>query len=616
MASIKLSGTRFFWPNVSLESVERECKRNGDSYKAGYQDGVQGYWITVSKAKDSASNGKLVKPTTRHDHRIRSASPLPPTEGAIQGQEGKGTSRKSGSNNTVANKPEPGPNRRLSAVLLRALESSSVDDTTSIWENSTTGAQFEYVKGDILGKGSFGEVRKVSVDGYKGSVARKSMFLQSRNRRQIQKEKDRIKREVDNLQRVRHRHVVNILDCYAEQEKNFTTYYLIMSPVGEQDLDTFLDKFPKMSTTDKDKYRGRVSSWFTCLASALAYMHTRGVRHEDIKPSNIIHRGDVVYFTDFSSSRVFKPDFETATTSTVETTRRFAPPEVLDTYDDQIHIRSGNAVKVVGKDGKTTYEVPHGRQSDVFSLALVFAEMTTVFNRNIADMHAYVLVLENSKRKPLYHEVTERLGTWFTKELKSERGLKLWQCCLQAMLRERRVSRPSALDVVHTLQREQPVGKFKDDGCQALLPSAPKAKTATKPNDKSFKVAKDTQGERLQEKRQGSTASKDTDTAKVIGVSGSRNAKIKETAKAESSKAGNKKSDKPANGGDAAREIRAGKDQIPKKEEEATRLSNTMPDTLKREERRAPKEDRQAANRQKGVGSLGPQRKTAQAPPG
>jgi len=102
----------------------------------------------------------------------------------------------------------------------------------------------------MLGKGSFGEIRKVSVKGYDGNVARKSMFLQSRNKRQIQKEKDRIQREVENLQRARHKHVVNITDCYTEQERNFTTYYLIMSPVGDKDLETLLDKFPKMSITD------------------------------------------------------------------------------------------------------------------------------------------------------------------------------------------------------------------------------------------------------------------------------------------------------------------------------------------------------------------------------
>lgn len=479
MSSTRPSGAQFFWPNVSLESVERECKRNGDSYKTGYQDGVQGYWIIVSKSQASKGKAKLSVPTAKRDHRIRSASPvLPPNSTTPRQTDEKGAvptkrNKKAPSEKEKANVSRPVPNRRLSAVLLEHLDESSADDSTSVWEGSTTGARYQYVPGEMLGKGSFGEVRKVSVKGYEGSVARKSMFLQSRNKRQIQKEKDRIQREVENLQRAQHKHVVNILDCYAEQERHFTTYYLIMSPVGDKDLETLLERFPRMSLTDQDKNRKRMSRWFYCLASALAYMHQQGIRHEDIKPSNIIHRGDTVYFTDFSSSRVFKPDFETATTSTVETTRRFAAPEVLNTYDDEVHIRSGNAIKVT-KDGKVTYEVPHGRQSDVFSLALVFAEMTTVFRRSVADLHSFVLVVENSKRTPLYHEVIDRLRIWFTKELKSERGLKLWQCCLQSMLREKRTTRPSALNVLHTLQREAPVGNITDDGCQASLPPAPK----------------------------------------------------------------------------------------------------------------------------------------------
>lgn len=564
MTSTRPSGTQFFWPNVSLDSVERECKRSGDSYEAGYHDGVQGYWIIVSKHQASKGKSRLSIPTTKRDHRIRSASPILPANNTISrqtvGQVADSTRRNSkaplGTNRTNVTKEVP--KRRLSAVLLGHLESSSADDSISIWEGSTTGARYEYIQGEMLGKGSFGEVRKVSVKGYEGSVARKSMFLQSRNKRQIQKEKDRIQREVENLQRARHKHVVNILDCYTEQERNFTTYYLIMSPVGDKDLETLLDKYPKMSVTDQDKYKRRVSRWFHCLASALAYMHQQGIRHEDIKPSNIIHRGDTIYFTDFSSSRVFKPDFETATTSTVETTRRFAAPEVLNTYDDEIHIRSGNAIKHTGKDGKTTYEVPHGRQSDVFSLALVFAEMAIVFNKSVAELHSFVLVVDNSKRTPLYHEVIDRLGLWFAKELNSKRGLKLWQCCLQPMLREKRTSRPSALNVLHTLQREQPVGKVADDGCQTMLPPAPKIRIQVPRADKE-----ETNGSQgpTQTKRATKAANVDT-KGRGIDEPGPK-------------AADHGKSKQKANGADAAKRVERSKESTPGKEDSNTKMRQT-----------------------------------------
>lgn len=555
MTSAATSGTQFFWPNISLESVERECTRTGDTYRTGSNDGVQGYWITVSKTPTSKGKSKLEIPTSRRDHRVRSASPLlshaPATQRRSENglaKDGKTGSTRTTSSNHATNDRKRAPTRRLSAVLLRHLERSSADDSKSIWEGIATGARHEYIQGDLLGKGSFGEVRKASVKGYEGSVARKSMFLQSRKRRDVQKEKDRIQREVENLQRARHEHVVNILDCYAEREKNFTTYYLIMSPVGDQDLETLLEKFPRMPATDREKCKKRMCKWFTCLASALAYMHKEGIRHEDIKPSNIIHRGGTIYFTDFSSSRVFQPDFETATTSTVQATRRFAPPEVLDTFNDEIHIRSGNAIKTTGKDGKTIYEVPHGSQSDVFSLGLVFAEMTTVFQKTITEMHDFVLVLENSTRKPLYHEVIDRLGNWFNKELKSGRGLKLWTCCLRSMLREKRTSRPSALSIVHILQREEPVGKVVDDGCQALLPPAPKTRSS-KP----------------QRTGQEGAVSKDEKPAVPAVNRRNESPKSKDRRGSDTTKPDSGNSRKRGSGGNAAKQTQTEKNHTPKK---------------------------------------------------
>lgn len=40
-----------------------------------------------------------------------------------------------------------------------------------------------------------------------------------------------------------------------------------------------------------------------CLATAVAYMHGRQIRHQDIKPANIIRKRDMLYFIDFSRAR-------------------------------------------------------------------------------------------------------------------------------------------------------------------------------------------------------------------------------------------------------------------------------------------------------------------------
>lgn len=42
-----------------------------------------------------------------------------------------------------------------------------------------------------------------------------------------------------------------------------------------------------------------LSSFFGCLASAVAYLHAQKIRHRDIKPQNIIVREDEVFLADF-----------------------------------------------------------------------------------------------------------------------------------------------------------------------------------------------------------------------------------------------------------------------------------------------------------------------------
>jgi serine/threonine protein kinase len=93
---------------------------------------------------------------------------------------------------------------------------------------------------------------------------------------------------------------------------------------------------------------------FGCLASGLAFMHRKRIRHKDVKPQNIlVHQGKFIY-TDFGYSF----DSNGLTRSTTEgmpdyLTRRYSAPEVLQ----------------------------HGERnskSDVYSLGCVFLDMLSV----------------------------------------------------------------------------------------------------------------------------------------------------------------------------------------------------------------------------------------------
>jgi serine/threonine protein kinase len=75
-------------------------------------------------------------------------------------------------------------------------------------------------------------------------------------------------------------------------------FALLMSPVAEFNLQEYYDA----ASASPDKIT-LLRSFFGCLASALHYIHSIKIRHRDIKPQNILVRGDKVYLTDFGMSQ-------------------------------------------------------------------------------------------------------------------------------------------------------------------------------------------------------------------------------------------------------------------------------------------------------------------------
>jgi serine/threonine protein kinase len=71
-------------------------------------------------------------------------------------------------------------------------------------------------------------------------------------------------------------------------------FALLMSPVGEYNLNEYYN----VARGSPDKL-SLLRSFFGCLANALQYVHSIKIRHRDIKPQNILVRGDKVFLTDF-----------------------------------------------------------------------------------------------------------------------------------------------------------------------------------------------------------------------------------------------------------------------------------------------------------------------------
>ena len=96
-----------------------------------------------------------------------------------------------------------------------------------------------------------------------------------------------------------------------------------MAPVG----DCNLLEYYSIALGDIDK-SSLLRSFFGCLANALQYIHSIKVRHRDIKPHNILVKGDRVFLTDFGIALDWEELSRSTTTADSAKTWLYAAPEV------------------------------------------------------------------------------------------------------------------------------------------------------------------------------------------------------------------------------------------------------------------------------------------------
>lgn len=239
----------------------------------------------------------------------------------------------------------------------------------------TTRASFEWQ--ETLGQGTYGQVSKVRETSTGTFYAQKLIRVTDpRSKPRVEKE---VLNEVSIMQKLRHHHIASVQFHVFEGD----TYSIIMLPVAECDLRHFLrrcvDKqFPRTELT-------YLTSWFGCLVSALAFAHAKHIKHEDIKPSNILIKDHQPYLADFGCAK----DFSGLDSSTSVDTLTFGTP-VYWAPESQ----------------------PRGRSADVFSLGCVFSEMLTVrYKRRLEDFQAFRYV-QHRDNAYAFRENLDRVIDW------------------------------------------------------------------------------------------------------------------------------------------------------------------------------------------------------------
>ncbi|KAJ3576579.1 hypothetical protein NPX13_g3651 [Xylaria arbuscula] len=206
---------------------------------------------------------------------------------------------------------------------------------------SVSGDTF-FISHKPLGFGSFGAVDLVTSRLSTESYARKRT-LRSRGSEQAQM---CLVEELRALRRLSHQHLVRIIGSYTDTQ--YIAY--LMKPVASRTLQDFLSSPQSLRVDEKNILR----PFYGCLSGAMNYLYAHRVRHRDLTARNIlIDHHNKVYISDFGSSYSWeaKPSSKTKHRN-VPTSPDYMAPEVAK-------------------------EEERGTQSDMWSLGIIFLEMTT-----------------------------------------------------------------------------------------------------------------------------------------------------------------------------------------------------------------------------------------------
>lgn len=230
-----------------------------------------------------------------------------------------------------------------------------------------------------------------------------------------------VRAEVNNMQKLAHQHIVKLCAGYIIPSEGI--YALLMQPVADCNLEAYLQLCS--NEHPPPEYFKNLFKWLPCLLHALDYMHSKKIRHKDIKPANILVKSDHIYFTDFGIARDWSTETASMTTGIPHAgTHMYWAPEVARWK-------------------------PRGSLSDVFSLGCVFAEMITV-----AETQRTVKAFEGDRasncREIEYHLCVttnfEAFDEWFSG---SETYVKL----VRPMLHEDPTRRPPIAKLLEMLAR-------------------------------------------------------------------------------------------------------------------------------------------------------------------
>ena len=187
--------------------------------------------------------------------------------------------------------------------------------------------------------GTFGQIEKVV------SYADPSkMFARKRLLHIEGQQKSRIEAEIRLLQKFRHQHSIPFHGMYTHQNQIFLIF-----DFADCNLDQFLKNPPlEFLRLPASAKASKIINWMIDISTALADFHAVGGIHRDLKPQNILIKGDRLMLADFGLATQFESS--SAHVASVQGNEKYMAPEQ--------GVRSS-----------------YGRSVDVFAMGCIYLEL-------------------------------------------------------------------------------------------------------------------------------------------------------------------------------------------------------------------------------------------------
>ncbi|EXJ66366.1 serine/threonine protein kinase [Cladophialophora psammophila CBS 110553] len=301
-----------------------------------------------------------------------------------------------------------------------------IDDGDILFENSP--------RPRILGNGS--EMRTVVDEVISKTTGR--VYARKRiTRRKLPREAQKaFESELRALTKVKnHEHLIQVCGMYTDKKY----FALLLEPVADRTLKQYLSSgHPKTQTE-----RSILCTYFGCMAKVMDFLHeSEMILHKDIKLENFLLKNGRLILTDFGTAFDFSETGHSMTMANRDDARthRYSSPEVAN--EGRFH-----------------------RASDIWSLGVVYLEMTTVLHgKKLAEFDLYLN--SHGTRSTRVHANREAVLGWF-QELKSQTFTPAdneplaW---VQRMLERAMDSRPTAVELYLTVRSSQN-GRFCGSCC-------------------------------------------------------------------------------------------------------------------------------------------------------